>query len=72
MKKIIGILGGMGPEATAYFYGLLIKHTRAAKDQEHIPVLIWSDPRVPDRTAAILRGGPSPLPRLTAGARGLR
>ena len=72
MKKIIGILGGMGPEATAYFYGLLIKHTRAAKDQDHIPVLIWSDPRVPDRTAALLRGGPSPLPRLAAGARGLR
>jgi aspartate racemase len=72
VKKIIGILGGMGPEATAYFYSLLIKHTRAAKDQEHIPAVIWSDPRVPDRTAAILRGGPSPLHRLAAGARGLR
>jgi len=71
VKKIIGILGGMGPEATAYFYGLLIRHTRAAKDQEHVSTVIWSDPRVPDRTAAILGKGPSPLPLLIAGARGL-
>jgi aspartate racemase len=63
MKKTIGVLGGMGPEASAYFYGLLIKHTRAARDQEHIPIIIWSDPRVPDRTEAILGKGPSPLPR---------
>jgi aspartate racemase len=72
MKKTIGVLGGMGPEASAYFYGLLTKHTRAARDQEHIPIIIWSDPRVPDRTEAILGKGPSPLPRLIAGARGLR
>jgi len=71
MKKTIGVLGGMGPEASAYFYGLLVKHTRAAKDQEHIPTVIWSDPRVPDRTAAILGKGPSPLPLLIAGAKGL-
>ena len=72
MKKTVGILGGMGPEAGAYFFSLLIKHTRAAKDQEHVPTIIWSDPRVPDRTAAILGKGPSPLPLLAAGARGLR
>jgi len=42
MKKTIGILGGMGPEATAYFFELIIKNTKAEKDQEHIPVIIYS------------------------------
>ncbi len=64
----IGVLGGMGPEATGYFFDLIVRHTAAAKDQEHIPVLVWSDPRVPPRTDAILGKGPSPLPALRAGA----
>jgi aspartate racemase len=72
MKKTIGILGGMGPEATAYFYGLIIKNTMAEKDQEHIPVIIYSNPEVPARTDAILEEGPSPLPHLLEGARALR
>jgi len=71
MKKIIGVLGGMGPEATAAFFELIIKNTRAAKDQDHVPVLIWNDPRIPPRTDAILNSGPSPLPRLREGAKRL-
>lgn len=66
-KKVIGVLGGMGPEATAYFFRLLIASTTAAKDQDHVPVLIWSDPRIPNRSDAILRGTPSPLPALLEG-----
>jgi aspartate racemase len=72
MKKTIGILGGMGPEATAYFFGLIIKNTKAEKDQEHIPVIIYSNPEVPARTDAILEKGPSPLPHLLEGARVLK
>lgn len=69
MKKTIGILGGMGPEATAYFFNLIIKSTNAAKDQEHIPILIWNNPKIPPRTEAILYGGPSPLPLLIEGVK---
>jgi len=69
MKKTIGILGGMGPEATAYFFNLIIKSTNAAKDQEHIPILIWNNPKIPPRTEAILYGGPSPLPLLVEGVK---
>jgi aspartate racemase len=69
MNKTIGILGGMGPEATVYFYDLIIKKTRAASDQEHIPTIIYSDPRVPPRTDAILETGPSPVPFLLEGAK---
>lgn len=67
MKKTIGILGGMGPEATAYFFQLLIKKTGAAGDQEHIPSLIWNNPKIPPRTDAILHKGKSPLPLLLEG-----
>jgi aspartate racemase len=71
VKKTIGILGGMGPEATAYFYELIIKHTGAEKDQEHIKVVIFSNPEIPPRTDAILGIGPSPTPLLVEGFRRL-
>jgi len=68
-RTTIGILGGMGPEATAYFFHLLIKNTKAACDQEHIPILIWNNPKIPPRTDAILQKGKSPLPLLLEGIR---
>jgi aspartate racemase len=70
-RKVLGILGGMGPEATAYFFELIIGLTAAKEDQDHVPVIIRSDPRVPHRTKAILESGPSPLPCLIEGANAL-
>ena len=70
--KTIGVLGGMGPEATAYFFGLIARNTRVSRDQDHIPVVVCSLPQVPDRTEAILHGGPSPLPLLIRGVEALR
>jgi aspartate racemase len=69
VKKSIGILGGMGPEATAYFFNLIIKHTLAGKDQDHIPVIIYNNPKIPPRTEALLQKGPSPVPLLRQGLR---
>jgi aspartate racemase len=69
MKKTIGILGGMGPEATGFFFDAIVRQTLAASDQRHARILIWNDPAVPPRTDAILGGGPSPLPALLAGVR---
>ncbi|MFQ5721874.1 MAG: aspartate/glutamate racemase family protein [Candidatus Aminicenantales bacterium] len=66
-KKTIGILGGMGPEATCYFYSLIISRTKAQKDQDHIPTIIYSNPQIPPRTEAILKKGPSPSPLLQKG-----
>lgn len=60
-EKVIGVLGGMGPEATASFYMKLIKATPVSKDQDHHHVIIDSNPKIPDRTQAILQGGPSPI-----------
>lgn len=64
MQKIIGILGGMGPAATADMFQKFIQLTPASKDQEHIPLLISSLPNIPDRSAALLQNGPSPLPTM--------
>ena len=72
MKKTIGILGGMGPEATAYFYELIVTQTRAETDQEHIKALIYSNPKIPPRTDSILKKGPSPTPLLMEGFQRLR
>ncbi|EPG7576320.1 aspartate/glutamate racemase family protein [Providencia rettgeri] len=66
MKKILGMLGGMGPSATADAFSKLISHTDAKNDQEHIPVIIASIPDIPDRTENIIYNGPSPLPAMIA------
>lgn len=68
---VLGVLGGMGPLASAQFMLRLTLLTPADRDQDHIPAVLWSDPRVPDRTAARLAGGADPLPALLRGIRGL-
>ena len=55
-EGILGVLGGMGPQATNTFYQRIIDRTQAECDQEHLCVLIWSDAKIPDRTAGILGG----------------
>ncbi|MCX8160539.1 MAG: amino acid racemase [Candidatus Saccharicenans sp.] len=65
--RIVGILGGMGPEATARFFELVIKNTSAARDQDHLRIIICNWPQIPDRTGAILYGGENPLPRMIEG-----
>lgn len=69
MDRTIGILGGMGPEATLDLYRHIIRLTPATKDQDHIPVLIYSNPKIPDRTKAITGTGENPLPYLIESAR---
>ncbi|TDQ59756.1 aspartate racemase [Mesocricetibacter intestinalis] len=71
MKKVIGILGGMGPAATADMLQKFIRFTPARCDQEHIPLLISSIPDIPDRTAALLHGGESPEPLMLKYIQGL-
>jgi aspartate racemase len=65
---IVGILGGMGPAATADLYAKIIAATPAERDQDHLHVVIWADPTVPDRSTALLHGGEDPTPWLRRGA----
>lgn len=69
--RILGVLGGMGPLAGAQFMLRLTLLTPAERDADHIPAVLWSDPRVPDRTRG--RGVPEadPLPWLLRGIAGL-
>ncbi|WP_277552378.1 aspartate/glutamate racemase family protein [Halobaculum limi] len=65
-ESVIGILGGMGPEATINFQRELIDETPAETDQDHITTFVSNDPHIPDRNKAILEGAESPLPKLKA------
>lgn len=56
MKKLLGVLGGMGPQASASFYETILKNTKAEKDQEHIDIIIYNHASIPDRTEAIDSG----------------
>ena len=71
MHKTIGILGGMGPLATADLFRKLTLLTDASCDNDHIRVFIDSNARIPDRTAAILSGGTDPVPEMTSALRSL-
>lgn len=70
--RMLGVLGGMGPLASAEFMRRLTLLTPAVRDQDHVPAILWSDPRVPDRIAGHLGTGESPLPALLRGLRGLQ
>ncbi|MCR5416230.1 MAG: amino acid racemase [Pseudobutyrivibrio sp.] len=64
MKKL-GIIGGLGPMATAYFMRRIIEMTDAANDQENIEMIIFNSPSIPDRTGFILgNNSEDPLPQI--------
>lgn len=67
----LGILGGMGPFATADTLARLVKFTWARTDQAHIPTLALSDPRVPDRSDYLCGKGEDPMPHLRQGLKTL-
>ncbi len=63
--KTLGILGGVGPLASVYFADLVVNMTAADTDQEHIPLILYNDNEIPDRTAYILgKSNIDPVPRI--------
>lgn len=68
-KKIVGVIGGMGPLATVDLYRKIVEHTLADCDQAHVRTIIDSNTNIPDRTAALLSGGESPVRELQSSAR---
>ena len=68
MPKTLGILGGLGPAASVYFYQLITRHTKALCDQDHLDIVLISKASIPDRTDYILgKSGESPLPAMVQG-----
>jgi len=70
-RLTVGILGGMGPEATTDFMNRIIALTPATTDEEHIHTLVDNNPHVPSRQAAILGDGIDPGPALVSMAKQL-
>lgn len=70
-QRIVGVLGGLGPEATLDFYAKVLALTPAEHDQDHLHLIIDSNPKVPNRNEAVAGTGPSPGPVLAAMAAGL-
>lgn len=62
----VGVLGGMGPLATADFLTKLVRATPAETDQDHLPVIVANLPGIPDRQRAVRGEGPSPVPAMRA------
>ncbi len=70
-EKVVGIIGGVGPEATVDLYKKIIRATPAQYDQEHLRVIIDSNCKIPDRVKAIFENGEHPAPALVETARNL-
>ncbi|UES60170.1 amino acid racemase (plasmid) [Roseibium aggregatum] len=70
---MIGVLGGMGPLATVDLFEKIIRATAAERDQENLPLIIYSNPHIPDRQAAYFSRSPesSPVPAMLTGIRSL-
>ena len=71
MSKTVGVLGGMGSDATVDFMSRVVRATPADKDQDHLRILVDNNPQVPNRQEALLRGGEDPGPALASMAKGL-
>jgi aspartate racemase len=71
-EKTVGVVGGMGPEATVDFLRRIVEGTPATDDGDHIRVLVDNNPKIPSRIAALIEGtGEDPTPVLVAMAQGL-
>lgn len=69
VPRRVGILGGMGPAATLDLMAKVLAATPAQRDEDHVPLVVWSVPQVPPRMAAMRGESPSPLPAMLEGAR---
>lgn len=70
-RRLIGVLGGMGPLATVDFMQKVIEATPAKHDQDHVPLIVYSVPQIPDRVGAAVAGTDEPLPAMLTGIRTL-
>jgi aspartate racemase len=72
MRKVLGIIGGVGPLATMLIGEMIVRRTKAKKDQEHVHTIIDNDTSIPDRTAYILDDSKeNPMPYLARDAKKL-
>jgi aspartate racemase len=69
--KVVGLLGGMGPEATIDIFQKIVQATNAKKDGDHLRIIVDNNPKIPSRQDAILKGTEDPGPMLSITAQNL-
>lgn len=69
--KVVGILGGMGPEATIDIFTDIVKHTKIENDNDHLRIIIDNNPKLPSRQDAILQGTENPGPAMASTAQNI-
>lgn len=70
-NKIVGILGGLGPESTIDLFAQIVKNTPVKIEQDHLRIIIDNNPQIPCRVKAITSVGPSPLEEMEKSIRNL-
>lgn len=70
-EPLIGVLGGMGPAATIDLLQKILQETVAEHDQDHVPVVCWNVPQIPDRQKALTGRGESPVVAMKKGVAAL-
>ena len=70
-EKVVGILGGMGPEATIDIFTDIVKQTNAKNDNDHLRIIIDNNPKLPSRQDAILKGSENPGPAMALTAKNI-
>lgn len=72
-KRTLGIIGGVGPLATMFIGEMIVRHTDAKTDQDHVEMIITNNPNIPDRTAFILgESEENPVPIIVSDAKRLQ
>lgn len=71
VDKVVGVIGGMGPDATIDFMARVLARTPATRDQDHVRMLVNHNPRIPSRQAAMRNEGEDPGEVIAAIAAGL-
>ena len=68
MGKVVGIIGGMGPESTIQLMDKIVGYTPITREQDHLRMIVDNNPGIPDRTEFLLGIGPSPVPMVIESA----
>ena len=71
-KVLVGVIGGIGPAASAHLYQTIVQLRTAVTDDDHIPLLIYNNPQIPNNNAAARGLGPSSVPAMVYTARALQ
>lgn len=71
-EKVVGILGGMGPEATIDLFAKIVEETHAKCDEDHLRIIVDNNPKMPSRQDAIMKGTESPVAAMVATAENLK